>query len=170
MSEYLNELDQKQRQAATIIHPIKWYKFLIYFSLFIGALSSLVSGIQYLSGRIYLTQGLTESDIQALYLYYPAHKTLDLIYGLICCSLSGFALFTRSRLAKYHRNGPMCLYLFTGATAYCASMYTLLSCILVYADVTQFLPQIIGQIIGSAIYIWLNCIYFNKRKSLFTNN
>lgn len=170
MSEYLNELDQKQRQAATIIHPMKWYKFLIYFSLFLGALSSLASGVQYLSGQIHLTQGLTESDIQVLYTSYPAHKTLDMIYGLICCGLAAFALFTRSRLSKYHRSGPMCAYLFAGISTYCSSMYTCLSCILVYADITEFLPQLIGQIIGTAIYIWLNYVYFNKRKSLFSNN
>lgn len=169
MSEYLDELEQKHRQSTSLTYPMKWYKFLIYFSLFAGALLNFSTGVQYLSGQIYLTQGLSESDIQYFYIRYPAHKTLDLIYGLVGCGFAAFAFFTRSQLAKYHRIGPMCVYIYAGVAAFCSSMYTILSCILAYADVMQFLPQILAQIIVSAIYIWLNYVYFRKRSALFTN-
>ena len=173
MSEHLTELDQKHRQTTTLTHPMKWWKFLIYFSLFAGALLTLSTGIQYLSGRIYLSQGLTQNDIELFYSLYPPHKTLDTIYGIICFGLAAFAIIARFRLDKYHRTGPMCIYILPSASLFFSSVYTILSYKLVYVDISQFLPQIYGQIIGQlivvVIYVWLNYVYFRKRRALFTN-
>ncbi|MBP3633197.1 MAG: hypothetical protein J6J43_01330 [Oscillospiraceae bacterium] len=169
MSDHISRYEYDHRGDDLQIHPMKWYKFLIYFALFAGALISLSNALQYLTGSIYLSEGLTEADVDALYDLHGGFKVLDMIYGLTCIGSAVLDLITRSRLRHFHRTAPAFVLAVPVYNVFCSSMYTILSCGIARLDVFEFLPQVIGSILGVAIYIWPSYIYFNKRRNLFVN-
>lgn len=139
-------------------HPMKWYKFLIYFALFAGAALNLLSAIWGLKGRYYAFT----------YEAYPALRTFEVIFSFALIALSALILFTRSRLARFRRNGPACLYA-TYATALVLQLANYIGAASIQhtsffdlLDVNFFVT-----IITSTLLIALSRIYFKKRLSRF---
>ena len=73
-----------------------WYKFLIYFALFAGAVINLLYGINYISGEIYFVETNGEVSAEQVYAYYGnALQTIDIIYGIFLITFSIFAIVVR---------------------------------------------------------------------------
>ena len=83
---------------------MKWYKFLIYFALWAGAIVNLIDSLQFFTGSI------LGDDVEILYAYYPLLKVLNLAFALILVTYAVFAIYTRHRLAQFRQNGPACLH------------------------------------------------------------
>lgn len=84
--------------------PMKWFKFLIYFSLFAGAALNTVSGIMMMTGFHYEIYG--GGMAEKVYDEFSGLMTLDMACGvgmLICAVLS---IVARFRLAGYYKDGP----------------------------------------------------------------
>ncbi len=141
--------------------PMKWFKFLIYFSLFFSCLVNVVTGINYLTGNIYISQGVTANLVYAI---FPSMKGFDLFNGIACFALGVFAIITRFALAKYKKSGPMFLYSLYVANAVVALIYGIGATVAL--GEVAFNPISIG---GTVLMIVLNVVYFNKRKHLFVN-
>lgn len=150
-------------------YPMKWFKFLIYFSLFCGALINFVSGIGELTGIIYFTQSGGEVTANMIYdVYGSGLKAVDVIYGIILIVFAGFMIYTRFRLAKYKANGPICLYITYGASVVLNLIYSI--ALLAVTGINQiFASANISAIISSVVMIFVNYVYFKKRKELFIN-
>lgn len=142
-----------------------WYKFLIYFLLFLGAIINFINGICYLSGNIYslLSSGkVTAEDVYRI--YGNGLHSVDVFFGLFSITFAIFALVTRDQLAKFKPNAPKYV------TAYYAisAGATFLNSVLVMSitsaamDVSQ-----IVSIITSVIFLFLNMKYFEARTNLF---
>lgn len=153
--------------STTVSHSysMKWYKFLK-FALILGALSNLVTGIQMLTGMQYGT----EADKQLVYAFYDGLEMLDMGVGIAMVGLAIFAIYTRSRLAKYCKDGPTMLLINYAANAVVGLVYTIgMSSIVpeyVLGDSLNSNYVSLGVSIGMII---ANYIYFNKRKDLFVN-
>lgn len=157
---------------------MKWFKFNIFFYLFVAAIGYLGRGISAMAGKLmyYVFDDyfgffdLTE----AFHEYYSSLKVLDILFGLCLIALAAGAIYVRMQLAGFRANGPkLYLGLWIAATAVQA-----LHDIAVLAIVTKYDAQylvspsiatIIGQLIGMGVFIALNNIYFNKRAHMFTN-
>lgn len=147
-------------------HPMKWFKYLIYFGLFAGALVNLVNGLNMLTGDVY---GEMEYIV---YRMFSGLKALDVMVGLLMIALAVFSVVVRFRLAKFHKNAPkllMALYI-------AAAAVTLVHAVGAQAIVSGFAPKglldtstEIGSIIGSIAAVIINGIYFKKRSYLFVN-
>lgn len=148
---------------------MKWFKFLIYFLLFVGALSCLSNAAQHFSGNIHLSQGLSQYQLDGLYFQYPAHKTLDLACGLFYIVIAACYIVVRFRLASYRRNAPSLLLAIPLINASISILYTVLSHKILAVDISAAAPHIIGTAMSNGIFFWLNSIYFDKRKHLFVN-
>lgn len=142
---------------------MKWYKFLIYFALFAGAVANVITGLTHITGSVYNDDGVTADMVYAV---FTGLKTIDVIFGILLFAVAGFTIYTRFRLAKFKANAPMCLYIIYGANAVISLVY----CIAVYAvtKVNTIESGNIGSIAGAAVAIVINYTYFNKRKMLFT--
>lgn len=146
---------------------MNWYKFLIYFALFAGAVVNAVNAIRFLTG---LVNG-SSAEAQWLYAIFPGWKTVDIIVGLLLLVLVAFSIYTRFRLSGYYKNGPLCLYLTYGLAALSNIVY-LLGVALVISGTgismtdLEIVPTIVS-IIVSIVMIVINVVYFNKRKQLF---
>lgn len=157
--------------------PLKWYKFLIYFSLFAAAFISFVSGV---SRIISATIGeyfyfFNEGNFLK---FNEIRKPIDIVYGILLFGMCALAIITRQHLAKFKRSGPILLYVFYvlsfsidqlhSAAYYIAAQSSLLTDYAVVRGLFS-LSEFVISAICTGIFLLLNYIYFNKRQNLFVN-
>lgn len=149
---------------------MKWYKFLIYFSLFASAIANILYGIFFVSKVITYSD---ESLSNILYRLYPSLKMIDLIYGIGCILIAIFTFYTRFQLSSRRTHGPKMLTYFYVACM-TISVYSIGAYIVIMGLEqlnTQLLVVFVGsvQIISSIIMILINKKYFKKRADIFIN-
>lgn len=145
--------------------PMKmaWYRFLIYFSLFAGAFINFLTSLSLLMGRYYTNKKTTEF----LYNMYDDLRSLDILMALLLIMISAWGIFTRFRLARYRKNGPLYLNIHYGSSiAWCLIFIYSLSSI-TNVSPTELASAYIPSIIAGIILIVTNTLYFQKRKHLF---
>lgn len=159
-----NPIYQAQNMNAT--PSMKWFKFLIYFALFAGAVINLAYGITYISGDIYEIQTNGQATSEMVYSLFSGLKAVDVFYGFVMILIGGFSIFTRFRLSKYRKNGPLFLYILYGIGAGLSLIYSI--AVMSISGVNQVANGVVSVIV-SAVFIIFNIKYFGKRKNLFTN-
>lgn len=166
--QYQPPLNQQPYQPMQPAAPqMNWYKFLIYFALFAGAVVNAVNALRFLTGLI----NGSSAEAKLLYSWFPGWKTVDIIVGLLLLVLVAFTIYTRFRLSGYYKNGPVCLYLTYGLAALSNVVY-LIGVVLVINGTgislldLEIVPTI-ASILVSIVMIVVNVVYFNKRKHLF---
>lgn len=149
--------------------PMNWYKFLIYFSLYASAISSLLNALGFLTGQIYNIQSAGKINAYMIYMQYGNELLIiDICYGVLSVFFAVFCLITRSKLANFKKSGPICLYM-----VYVAELVLNLA----YPLATAFLAGVPGafgsititQIFMEIAFLYANYIYFSKRKHFFVN-
>ena len=168
--QYQQQYQQQQYQqpynngfGQPYAQPMAWFKFLIYFALFAGAFGNIISGIVMLSGSHY-------ENSKYVYRAFESLQTLDVIVGILSLVIAGYSIYVRVRLAGFYKNGPSSL-----ATLYSLSVLVNL---IYYIGITSILPDYIVRLsdldlsaslsmIVSAVMIFVNKVYFDKRKHLF---
>ena len=149
---------------------MKWFKFLIYFMLFAGAILNVIGGIMALTGSQYTVEGENVSAL--VYAFYPSLKTMDIIYGIGCIALGAFQIYARFALASYKAKAPKYIVIMYVATAAIVAIYSFAVMGIVPESVvpsSKLTAQAIGAIISGGVMALLNKIYFDKRKHLFVN-
>ncbi len=155
--------------SSAVQHPMKWFKFLIYFTLFLGAFINFVYGFNYITGGIYFSQTNGQVTAEMVYgTYGVGLKVLDVIQGILMLAIAAFGVYTRFRLARYKTNGPMCVYILYGAGAGVTLLYNI--ALLAVTGLNQLTTvSSITSLVVSVGFIFLNYAYFTKRKALFIN-
>lgn len=147
--------------------PMKWFKFLIYFSLFANAVINVYNGISYITGLLY------GQDAEIVYEIFSGLKTVDMVFGVLSIALAAFAVFTRFRLSKFCKNGPVLLHLVYAANCVLGLLYAIGVAAVMpeYMSVTEVInvSQLVSSFVVSGVMIAINVVYFNKRKHLFVN-
>lgn len=156
-------------------YPMKWFKFLIYFSLFAGCVLNLLNGIMALSGANY------GKDAAAIYNAVPGLQSAETFYGIALIALAVYVLITRFVLAGYHKAGPAMYLGYLAATIAVVFIYSVMlsgidpTIVRIDTGLWSYVEyeysfswsQTIGNIIANIIMLICNIIYFNKRKELF---
>ena len=146
--------------------PMKWYKFLIYFALFAGAVINGIAGILYLTGKIYdFAAGDGASAL--MYMFFGSLRIVDVIYGIALIGLAIIAVMTRQKLAGYSADGPKMLMTYYVLSTAVSVVYALLASIVTGQNF--FSGSVLLSIIVSIVMIFLNKVYFEKRAHLFNN-
>ena len=135
---------------------MKWYKFLIYFALWAGAIVNLIDSLQFFTGSI------LGDDVEILYAYYPLLKVLNLAFALILVTYAVFAIYTRYRLAQFRQNGPVCLHALYLVQLAMVLIYWLAGSLILgeWLD----LASGFSDLISSIVILCINIVYFRKRK------
>ena len=134
--------------------PMKWYKFLIYFSLFAGAIASAIGVVSSLV--LILTElGTYLANIPLL--------AVEIAYAACNLIFACFALYTRNALVKYKKNAPLCLYVCYGISGLSEVVYGAYT----YIEGSFDLLSVIVGVITIVAMIAANYIYFTKRKDMF---
>lgn len=152
--------------------PMKWFKFLIYLSLFVAAFSNLVNGIAYITGHIYEMQEQVEAA--TVYDAFPAMRPVDILFGIYQIAAAAYCLVVRQSLAQFKAIGPKLLIGLYGATACATVLYEVATGIVLAAagaefDVTSVIGSCIGSVLGFVVMYFCNKTYFEKRNHLFVN-
>lgn len=141
--------------------PMKWFKYLIYFSLIVGSIGNFLLAILLLTGRYY------SADSQTLYETYNGLKAFDMVYAVTLIALAVCSLVVRQRLAGYYRNGPVLLNVFYVASSLLDVVHTIgLTAITANSEMLD-VASLIGGIVGAVAMVFINNAYFRRRSHLF---
>lgn len=165
---------QQPYQQPTIPQPqlgMKWFKFIIYFQLVVGAILYFSNGVQLLTGTIYSKNGQNLSSF--IYKLIPALKTQDVIIGILYILLAVFALISDVSLSKYKKFAPI-LYLTYLASGIVITIIYLISISMITNNHgINYNPfsnsNIISNLVGCIVLLICNISYFKNRKHLFVN-
>lgn len=148
--------------------PMGWFKFLIYFSLFAGAVLNAITGIMAMTGAQYNME--REGMSELVYRMFDGLQAMDMIMGIGSIALAAFAIYTRMRLAGYYENGPKMLTVLYIAAMVVPVIY-LVGVIAVVPGVENYInfTSQISSIAASVVMVVVNNIYFKKRAHLFVN-
>ena len=151
--------------AAKPALPMGWYKFLIYFALFAGAILNVISGVSMLTGTQYAQYGV---NAQTIYRFYNGLEGLDMLMGVLFVVLAVLGIVTRFQLAGYKKSGPMLLVALYGANAVVSLIYVIGFSSIVGSDLLGFSSDF-SSIAVSVAMAFANYKYFKKRGHLFVN-
>lgn len=145
---------------------MKWYKFLIWFELIFSPIINFADGVLCISGFEY--EGLGISSTSAINL--PEYRFFDIIYGILLIAMAAFGLYTRFRLSKFKSDAPKIYIAYDIVATVLNGLYTVIGAILSANEgFGSAMSSLAGLVLGEALYVWLNIIYFKKRKHLFVN-
>ena len=164
VSDYINAdpyATQARWSAPVIDKPMKWYKFLVYFALWAGAIVNF-------SSAVYGILGIPEGkDEQVFYSYVYGYETFKCVTGIFLLGFVAFQIYTCIQLLGYRKKAPFLI----NAVYFSILAYELISVIIISLMVNASAVKLVGTIIGLFIvYVpvcALNAVYFYKRKHLF---
>lgn len=162
---YVQQPIQSQMQQKSL--GMKWFKFLIYFQLFIASLVSLLTGVFLFTGKIYT--GASAEEVELLYMYFPNLKIFNLCMGVVYVVLCILYLITRFMLSGYRKAGPAMLIAMYVGSFLISVLLVLITLQLVGGVVYEINVTTIASVVTSIVMIVCNIIYFKKRKHLFIN-
>lgn len=143
--------------------PMKWYKFIIYVQLILGALANVVNGLMCFTGAHY---GI---DIASyIYDYYGIGlKIADILMALASFALAALAIFTRRNLVRFKRNAPTMYFGYVALVAIVSLVYTILTSLITGTFLLD--SSTVSSLVSSAALIALSFNYFKKREYMFVN-
>ncbi len=145
--------------------PMKWHKFLIYFWLWAIAVLLVLGGISFIAGKVYGEIG------DRIYQAFPVMRFVDIAYGLVLIAAAVYMIYTRFQLAGFRKGAPQKLLLLLALSPVLEWGYQLILSAVTGVPITVIhsAGSFIGELIGTAIAIWLHKIYYDKRAELFVN-
>lgn len=156
----------EQEQKSAPEYPMKWHKFLIYFSLWLGAVLNLSSAVQYFTGSLYGG----EYEAQLVYAFFDGLKAIDTLMGVVLIVIAVLCIITRFALAGYKASGPKLLF-----GMYLANVVVSILYIIIVSGITELgfgdlmNGSVAGSLIGSIAMAFINKVYYGKRAELFVN-
>ena len=153
---------ENNNTACTPELPMKWHKFLIYFSLWLSMIMWAVNGVSVGFG---LNLG---ENAEFILRRYEGLGVLNMAYLIASIGLLVYTFMTRQKLAGYKADGPkwLCrLYLINLAVE---MAYVLLLCAITGVNVIEMLSGEIASLITPFVMYKVNQDYYAKRAHLFT--
>ncbi len=146
---------------------MKWFKFLIYFSLFAGALSNLFDGIVYIAG---FGDKLPEILAEEYYFLPDNFRVIEVVFGVFTLATAAWGIYTRFQLSGFKKNAPECFYAMYIISSVISMAYSITGIALTTSEGwDSIIGAIIGGVVGEAVFILCNVTYFRKRQHLFVN-
>lgn len=146
--------------------PMKWYKFLVYFSLWLSALINAVTASQVINGSHY---GAYAQDVYKL---WPKLQTVDRAYGAVLAVLVVLTIVTAIRLLQLKKGAPTLLLVVYAAALVSSILYLVLAAASTggAVSISDLRDSSSGaSMVTSLAMIVVNAVYFKKRESLFVN-
>ena len=143
----------------SLVYPMKWYKFLIYFALFAGAVTNVISALLTILGFF---------TASAVYEMYPAALPYDICVAVIALALAALDLYTRHALVTYKKIGPVLLCISYAIPAVHTAVAVIIGSAITEGLISFGISQVSG-IVVSIVMVVVNYVYFKKRQDMFIN-
>lgn len=147
-------------------HSMKWHKFLIYFSLWAGAVLNVIAAFSRFTGSMYGSS----SEANMVYSYFSGLKAIDVLFGVVMIAIALFSIATRFALAGYKAAGPkmlMGLYIIDAAVSIVYLVVASMVTGIAFGELID--PSTISSLVTSAAMVFVNKAYYDKRAELFIN-
>lgn len=146
--------------------PMKWHKFLIYFSLWASAAVVVFNGITLLTGMHYGGGNQTE----LVYRMYEGMKPVDLLFGLVMIAFAIAYIITRFQLAGMKRQGTKLVVWLPLAVAAFDLLYPLAVSFVTDLPLGELMDSAsVGGMIGGVVLAMCNRQYYGKRDFMFSD-
>ena len=155
--------------------PLKWHKFMIYFSLWAGAVLALINSVSFFTGSVYGEYG------RGVYQLFPLMQWIDIAYALALIAVAVYSIYTRFQLAGFRKDAPRKLLSLYAAGFIMNLAYVLCSAVIMtkrlidlgYPDAAEKVWYFVGRsfwdLLPIVIMLLINKKYYGKRKELFVN-
>lgn len=140
---------------------MKWFKFIIYFQLWVTLLVCLIDSSAYYTGSFY------EGAAEQIYAYWPSLKALDVITSILLFAMGVYAVFVQRALAKFRAKGPVMYYILCGASIVVSLIYITAASNIIGESAAN--ADTLYNFFFSILLLFINIRYFNNRKHLFVN-
>ncbi len=158
-----SQTDSAPQSSGGVNMPMKWHKFLIYFSLWVGAVSNGLTAIGFWTGSFY-------TDPETVYHTYAGLKTVDLLMSFVILAFAVLLIVTRYALAGFKTNAPKLLLIVYAVYAAVLLLHPLILVGVTGLSFTDLMDSSsITSLITSVVMIFVNKVYYDKRASLFVN-
>lgn len=150
-------------------YHMNWYKFLIYFGLFAGALVNFSIGITLITGDYYFVQTGELTADMVYGTFGSALKDIDQLYGMGAITMAVISIVLRNMLAGYRKRTLKYVNFLYGGMFAINVLYILA----VIATIDEWVPMATSVFLAIAIHAfmwWANNKYFNKRSAIFIND
>ena len=162
MEEQIEKRVGDDEQESTRINlGMKWFKFLIYFGLWAGAILNFVTGVRMMTGNIYLSEGV---NADLVYKTFPNLQSVDVLFGLLFCAFAIFQIVTRFYLAGFKKIAPAMLSVVYIANGVFNFVYNSIVASIISSNLGG---QTIVTILVAIVMVIVNNYYFGNRKNLF---
>ena len=144
---------------------LKWHKFLIYFSLWLGAIGFWVSSVVVATGLMY------KDKKDAVYQVFPLMQWLNVGYAFVLIFLGIYTIYVRYQLAGFVKDAPKKLLFITLASPVISLIYLLIMSMIMNVPFVQIITSsdVLRDFSSALIFFMINKIYYNNRKELFVN-
>lgn len=155
--------------------PLKWHKFMIYFSLWAGAIFTLGYSAAFFTGSVYGEIG------RRFYLVFPIMQWVDIAYAAALLTLAVYQIYTRFQLAGFRHGAPKKLLSLYAAMFIADLAYVLCSSTIVARQLINLgqpdAAEKVGYFVGKSLWnllpivimFLINKKYYGNRKELFVN-
>lgn len=158
-------LDAKLAQAAREGLGMNWFKFIIYAQCFLGGLGGLIRGIMTMTGGQY------EGYADMVYGFFPAMRFVDIVYGLASIAIGALLVYSWTELKAFKKQGVDHYLIVPIATAVASLIYVALACLILHAspsDIAETMGSTVSSFATNIALFFINKVYFDKRRHLFT--
>ena len=177
MSENREDFNEKLEEYKELTEKSKpelgmsWFKFLIYFMLFLAAAENLAQAVS-------LILNFKNEYLQELFdlKYFDGDmRAFGIFFGFIYLIPAVSAVYIRFDLAKFKKGSPTKYIVFEIYSQIITWVYSLFIelCKLEGFDVRTLILAFVGVtfgcVLGGFVYIYPNVVYFKNRKHLFVN-
>lgn len=155
-------------------HPMKWYKFLVFFALIASAVLNIINGIRYLTSGNYRISGYASGKEakELIYMYAPGLRGADTFYAIALFISAVLLCATWYMLMKKKKIGPTLLCVSYGFNMVISIVYTIWLNAAhngVLQNTASMTSAAIVSAVVSVVMIVVNIIYFKKRQDVFVN-
>ena len=164
MESYNSQPESPMQLHTQSAPPMKWHKFLIYFSLWAGALLTISDGCTLLNGLHY------GGNAEQVYRYFSSLRSVDCTFAVIYFGIAAFMIYTRFQLAGFKQGAPGKLTLLYILQLIITLAYGLIVSNIVGMSFSEAMGETAITSLGSSIaMIFINRSYYGKRDYLFVN-
>ena len=162
---YMPPQSMSPLQAASMTYGMGWFKFLIYFALFAGAILNVLQGILLLTGANY------DGAVELVYAVFSDLEIVDMGCGIALIALAVLQIITRFRLAGFKRGAGGLVMLCYAAIVVIEIAYIagFAASVPEYVFESVDISSAISSIVMSVAMLVVNATYFGKRKALFVH-
>lgn len=139
-----------------------WYKFQIYFGVWLSAAWYIYNGVLSMSGISYSEDGMNADMVYAM---YKGLSECDVFYGFFNILLGIYAVFVRFALAGKKKNAPLMLSVMYTTDIFLLFLYAVGVAVTTGAQIFESTLILIAL---PLILIIVNSIYFSSRKQMFS--